>query len=235
MIITYSGKSRPSAIAIAQESDDIRLNRGPTGFVNWGRATANTKLNPDISKTTNKRVMRQLFAEKAVPMPKLVVERQVRESLYAKEGKVFIGRPDTHTKGRGFWKIIRPRDLEAALRGTRKKRAATHFMEYVESDREYRVHIFNGKSIRISEKRFDDDTKKNYTTAKPGDVPLSKVRNAAKAAVSAVGLDFGAVDILARGDRNDEVFVLEVNSAPGLGGTMPKLYADTFLKYMEEV
>lgn len=229
MIITYSGKSRPSAIAIAKEDETIRLNRGPTGFVNWGRYRANTKLNPDISKTTNKRVMRVLFQENGVPMPK----------LYVLEGADLqfpcVGRPDRHTKGRGFWKCNNMDDVRKALRGTRKKRAATHFMEYVESDREYRVHIFNGKSIRISEKRFDDDTKKNYTTAKPGDVPLSKVRNAAKAAVSAVGLDFGAVDILARGDRNDEVFVLEVNAAPGLGGSMPKLYADTFLKYMEEV
>jgi D-alanine-D-alanine ligase-like ATP-grasp enzyme len=102
-------------------------------------------------------------------------------------------------------------------------------MEFVESDREYRVHVFKGKSIRISEKVFDGTGK--YTTGKPGDIKLRNVREAAKGAVQAVGLDFGAVDILARGSENQEVFVLEVNAAPGLGGSMPKLYIDTFNRY----
>jgi D-alanine-D-alanine ligase-like ATP-grasp enzyme len=112
------------------------------------------------------------------------------------------------------------------------RKAATHFMEFVEAEREYRVHIFNGKSIRISEKGFTDDRKKDYITRKPTH-DVRTVRQAAKRAVSAVGLDFGAVDILARGEANQEVFVLEVNSAPGLGGSMPELYARTFIKWKE--
>lgn len=226
MILTYSKRSRPSAIAIADQDSDIEIIRANYGDINWGRANANTKLNPDISNVTNKRLMRKLFAEHDVPMPRLV-ERPQFEVSY---DKPLVGRPDYHTKGRGYWKCNSVSDVRRALRGTRKKRAATHFMEFVESDREYRVHIFKGKSIRISEKLFGTTGATAhglYTTGKPQH-NVKHVRAAAKKAVEAVGLDFGAVDVLA---TDDECWVLEVNSAPGLGGTTPQLYAETFRKW----
>ena len=222
MILTYSGRSAPSAFKIAAETSDIQLNRGSRGDINWGRARANTSLNPDISNVTNKRVMRELFAEHDVPMPRLYSDHVGLDTNYP-----IVGRPDQHTKGRGFWKCHNVWDVQKALRGTRKKRAATHFMQFVEAPREYRVHIFLGKSIRISEKIFDSDG--DYTTGKPRH-EVKHVRKAAKKALEAVGLDFGAVDILA---NDTECWVLEVNAAPGLGGSMPKLYADTFRRWHE--
>lgn len=229
--IAYSGRSRPTAEKFIEISDEIELIRrsSPEVDVNWGRDTANSALNPDISNATNKRVMRELFEEHDVPMPPLMGFNELVEAYRAGETIQVIGRPDKHTKGRGLWRIHDLKSLFLARKGTDRKRAATHFMEFVESDREYRVHIFKGKSIRISEKEFNEDG--TYTTKKPGDIKLRKVREAAKAAVSAVGLDFGAVDILASGADNDKVFVLEVNSAPGLGGSMPQLYLDTFKKW----
>lgn len=228
MRLCYSGKSAPSAQAIADCDDDIFTVRSGQGDVNWGRARANTSLNPDTSNCTNKRVMRELFAANDVPMPKLVRGFDYRDP---ESGYTFpiVGRPDHHTKGRGFWLCRNERDLHRALLGTRKKKAATHFMEFVEADHEYRVHVFKGKSIRISEKEFfvDKDGKKDYTTIKPTG-NIRHVRKAAKKAVAALGLDFGAVDILA---TEDDCWVLEVNAAPGLGGSMPRLYADTFLAW----
>ena len=228
MIITYSGKSAPSAFRLAEQSDNIELNRGSEGDINWGRAWANTRLNPDISNVTNKRVMRGLFAERNVPMPRLVTFAEMVDSEY---GKVFVGRPDHHTKGRGLWIIRTWDDHNRALNGTRRKAAATHFMEFVDAPREYRVHIFQGKSVRLSEKAYldPDDKKLGYTTAKPQH-EVEHVREAAKQAVAAVGLDFGAVDVLA---NDEECWVLEVNAAPGLGGSMPRLYAELFTAYMQ--
>lgn len=233
MVICYSGKSAPSARKIADEDSSIELHRGNRGDVNWGRSTADTALNPDIGNVTNKRRMRQLFKEHDVPMPDLL-DYEEAESLISLGGTV-VGRPDKHTKGRGFWKCSTQRELDRAVRGTRKKKAATHFMEYIDGDREYRVHVFMGKSIRISEKIFEelpDGTinKGCYYTGKPQH-NVKHVRKAAKKALEAVGLDFGAVDILA---DDDDCWVLEVNAAPGLGGTMPKLYAETFKNWFEE-
>lgn len=236
MRLCYSGRSAPSAQAIADEDDEIFTVRGNDGDVNWGRARANTSLNPSISNVTNKRLMRQLFARHGVPMPTLYpfllnIFESVPDSMEL-DGPV-VGRPDTHTRGRGFWKCNTVGDVRKALRGTRKKRPATHFMDFIDAPHEVRVHIFNGKSIRISEKLHGstgDTAHGNYTTIKPT-VSVDKARDAAKKAVKAVGLDFGAVDILVMDDGTP--YVLEVNSAPGLGGSMPALYARVFKDWYE--
>lgn len=233
IVICYAGCSGPSAENIADESARIFTNRGAAGTINWGREKADTILNPDISNSTNKRVMRELFEENGVPMPRLVDGEVCRFELN-RQGIDYplVGRPDRHTKGRGLWLCNNIDDVRRALRGTRKKKAATHFMEYIaDAPHEYRVHIFRGKSIRISEKKFftDEDGKKDYTTIKPTG-PVKHVRKAAKAAVLALGLDFGAVDILA---NDKECWVLEVNAAPGLGGSMPALWAETFLGWYD--
>jgi glutathione synthase/RimK-type ligase-like ATP-grasp enzyme len=174
-------------------------------------------------------VMRELFAEHGVPMPTLYRSLEdVRREILA--GHVVIGRPDTHSRGRGFWKIADEDQFFKAMRGTRKKKAATHFMEYIDAPREYRVHIFKGKSIRISEKLWGqrgETSHGDYITGKPRH-NVGHVREAAKLAVKALQLDFGAVDILADDDR---CWVLEVNSSPGLGGSMPTVWAETFLKW----
>lgn len=229
MILCYAGRSRPSAQLIAEADPAIVPVRSGRGDVNWGRAVAYTELNPDISSVTNKRRMRQLFKEHDVPMPRLLSLSEAES--YITRGGTVIGRPDRHTKGRGLWKISSPHQLRRALRGTRRKRAATHFMEYIAAPREYRVHIFKGKSIRISEKAFfaTEDGHRDYTTARPQH-NTNHVRRAAKQAVAAVGLDFGAVDILA---DDDQAWVLEVNAAPGLGGSMPRVYATTFRRWLE--
>src|ERR1039458_8029614 len=96
MVLCYSKASMPSAIKIANESDDIRIVRGSKGDVNWGRERANTLLNPDISNCTNKRVMRELFRDNDVPMPYLV-------DGWISVNWPIVGRPDEHTRGRGFW------------------------------------------------------------------------------------------------------------------------------------
>lgn len=220
MIICYSGCSAPSARKIAEQGD-FQLNRGSRGHANWGRYRADTELNPDISTSTNKRIMRELFKEHGVPMPKLL---DIHDGF---NQWPIVGRSERHTKGRGFWLCHNIHDVEKALKGTRRKKPATHFMEYIEAPREYRVHIFKGLSIRISEKAFSGSNKHNYITTKPQH-PIAHVRRAAKQAVEALGLDFGAVDILA---NEMQAWVLEVNAAPGCGGSVPQLYADVFKRW----
>lgn len=243
MRLSYSGRSAPSALAIADASTgEIEPVRSGRALINWGRNRANTRLNPDISNSTNKRVMRELFREHGVPMPKLLNDSELLVRLY--DGRKVVGRPDHHMKGRGFWLIDSIGGLAKAKRGTRRKAAATHFMEFIDAPHEYRVHIFKGKSIRISEKGREykllslrergDGTALatlGFRMIKPTG-PVKHVRRAAKIAVEALGLDFGAVDVLALDDGTP--YVLEVNSSPGLGGSMPALWAETFKRWYKE-
>ena len=48
-------------------------------------------------------------------------------------------------------------------------------------------------------------------------------------AVKALGLDFGAVDIIYN-EKENQYYVLEVNTAPGLEGTTLIKYAERFSK-----
>lgn len=223
MILAYSGRSAIGANAIADCSDgQIKAVRGSRGDIGWGVANAQTILNPNTSNATNKRVMRNLFAKYDVPMPRLYSFTDMNWKFPC------VGRPDTHMKGRGYWLCRDFEDIKKALKGTRRKKAATHFMEYIEAPREYRVHVFQGKSLRISEKLHT--AFHEYTTIKPTH-NVKHVRKAAKQAVEALGLDFGTVDILA---DEDNCWTLEVNTAAGLGGTMPRVWADAFIKWEGE-
>jgi hypothetical protein len=107
---------------------------------------------------------------------------------------------------------------------------------------EYRVHVFHGEVIDVVQKRkmssekleeegliYDPHVRnhdKGWVFSREGiDVPES-VRQAAIAATVAVGLDFGAVDIIVRRNALSQAFVLEINTAPGLEGTTLTRYAE---------
>lgn len=102
----------------------------------------------------------------------------------------------------------------------------------VENHGEYRVHVFDGEVILYQKKsrRVDDDGNVITADGEEADVRnlasnwiyrtgnlnrLERVEELALNAVASLGLDFGAVDIIM--DENGEVYVLEINTAPGLG------------------
>lgn len=100
-------------------------------------------------------------------------------------------------------------------------RGATHFLEYIEDALEFRVHIVKGQSIKISQKVFTEGTEANRRNHRfgakfeyPHEFTHKKtLRKWAKAAIEALELDFGAVDILY---KDDKYYVLEINTAPCL-------------------
>jgi glutathione synthase/RimK-type ligase-like ATP-grasp enzyme len=109
------------------------------------------------------------------------------------------------------------------------------YTQFIEKDKEYRVHVFNGKVIDYQQKKkrrgveCNGDVRNRHTgwvyaridVTLPETVETNVIR-----AVSSLGLDFGAVDLCT--DRNGNVFVFEVNTAPGITGS-------TLDKYVEAI
>lgn len=106
--------------------------------------------------------------------------------------------------------------------------------------REFRIHVMNGTVTYVQQKKRADgatsrpqysNVVRNYHTGwiyassdvRPNDAAL----RAAIDAVAALGLDFGAVDVIT---RRDDAWVLEVNTAPGLQGTNLSTYAENFCR-----
>jgi hypothetical protein len=107
--------------------------------------------------------------------------------------------------------------------------------------REWRIHVFLDKSIArgLKVQRGPSRTSLPIRNRRNGwkmthDVaPSSEVREAAKKAVLAVGYKFGAVDLLET--TNGQVYVLEVNRAPGLDNYTAGAYAEAIERWARQV
>ncbi len=114
---------------------------------------------------------------------------------------------------------------------------ADYYSKKEEIVEEYRVHLFNGKSIRAG-KKIQQRTRPDGRTAPhqwirsfdagwnivyDGFASTKEMRAIAKKAVEALGLHFAAVDIAKKADGS--LIVLEVNRAPGCEGGTVTAYA----------
>lgn len=115
--------------------------------------------------------------------------------------------------------------------------AAPLYVKYVKKKDEYRVHVFKGKVIDVQQKRKRKDIpteevdfqvrnhSNGWVYCRNEVSPHQSVLDNAINAINALGLDFGAVDIIWNNHHN-QAFVLEVNTAPGLEGTTLTKYTD---------
>lgn len=114
------------------------------------------------------------------------------------------------------------------------------YVKFQPHQTEYRVYVFNGKVIDVLEKRKKHGAKHNELIKSeeggwvfcrqhvhmPPSVGVESI-----AAVGALGLDFGGVDVLWDGNNS---YVLEVNTAPGIFGTTVPRLVKALKEFVEE-
>lgn len=115
------------------------------------------------------------------------------------------------------------------------------YTKYAKNKHEYRIHVFDGVVIHVQKKRRKNGTpveNKYIRNHDNGWVFCTEnvqapdcVLDAAKKAVQALGLVFGAVDIGYR-EKDNAPFVFEVNTAPGIEGTTVTKYAEAIRRYL---
>ena len=111
------------------------------------------------------------------------------------------------------------------------------YTRYVKKLKEFRVHVVGGSVIDVQQKKKRNGVEgtslirnlaNGWIFAHEDVVEPTGLRELGAAAVAAVSLDFGAVDIIWN-QREDRCYVLEVNTAPGLCQTTCDKYADAFV------
>lgn len=153
---------------------------------------------------------------------------------WLRENKTVVARTVlTGHSGRGI--IIVSPDKDDAVELPR----APLYTQYVPKRDEYRVHFANGKIIDVQQKKKRhgvDADKVNYQIrnyangfvyARENVVLPDDVAAQAEAVIKGCGLDFGAIDLIYN-SRQQQAYVLEVNTAPGLEGQTVEAYAAAF-------
>jgi glutathione synthase/RimK-type ligase-like ATP-grasp enzyme len=109
----------------------------------------------------------------------------------------------------------------------------------------YRVHIFKGRVLSVQRKvlrKYDDagnlvnpdrvdfrvrNLKNGFIFQRSNIAPHVDVIDQATKAMNAIGLDFGAIDVIWNG-KQGKAYVLEINTAPGIMGQTVLDYANAF-------
>jgi len=112
------------------------------------------------------------------------------------------------------------------------------YTQYKKKKKEYRIHVFQGKVVHVLEKRKKSATENfskvrnlanGYVFCSDGVVEPNGLRELALRAAKVTSSDFAGVDI-GYNEKKDELFVIEVNSAPGIQGTNINRYSDAIIE-----
>lgn len=109
--------------------------------------------------------------------------------------------------------------------------------------KEYRVHVFNGEVIDVTQKRRRSGVEANslirnldngWVFTRENMIVPDCVTEEAKKAVQALGLNFGAVDV-AWNELQNKAYIFEVNTACGLEGTTLQRYKEAIENYVNRL
>ncbi len=253
-ILPYRNGSRSAAaLARALYTKQINLRSSVISvlsaktIINWGNSGRN--LPPDglgdqhilinslesVRVAGNKADAFSVMFSRGVSVPTYTTDMQVAQSWYD-EGKVVVERHIlTGNSGRGL-RIADP-DNDDSIE------SAPLYTQYINKQDEYRVHVASGTVIDVQRKarRLETpDSQVNWRVrnleggfvfVRGNTNPPACVLEESKNAVKALGLDFGAVDVIYNAHRG-QAYVLEVNTAPGLEGATLDIYANMVRNYL---
>lgn len=178
----------------------------------------------------------QRFEACGIACPPNTTSRMEAAGWLMEEGLVFCRTLTKANSGRGIVQATNPEELVDAPLYTR----------YIKKRKEYRVHVFYDKVIRVQEKRLRADFPKEsvnhqvrnfdngwvFCTQDLNIANEQDLHTLARDAVGAVGYLFGAVDIIFN-EHHNKYYVLEVNSRPGIEGGTAEVYATEIIKWCE--
>ena len=200
--------------------------------IRWGTRYALPNENKVINKASalknasNKALCRHILQDNNIAVPKTWFKGSMSGIVFP-----IIARPETHRAGKQFYVCNNRSELNAVLNKT------SYYQEIYPKTNEYRVHVAHGKVLAIMEKPLNEhDLRANrsvngdtWRTLPWGEYDYTMCKLACKA-VKTVGLDFGAVDVMAQSTNSNypKCVVAEINTAPTLRPYLQQRYAEYF-------
>jgi len=228
---TFKGRFTAKRIALALQcpcqirgTDVLPEHRNRGFIIRYGNThTALNNLNirrvinklPAIKLASNKQACRKLILSNGLRAPMLYYYDDIMQ-----ENITFpiIARPIYHFGGRGFHIIHNKVEAVDAIR------QGMYLQAIVQKKEEFRMFIINNRIIESSIKRPTSESCRDNMVWNhesgwnffyiPNDDIAEHLRSEARMAISACGLDFGAVDVCV--DKEDKAWIFEINTAPGL-------------------
>lgn len=243
MFFLYHKTTRPTGRVLAKalgfQHFGLALRNRPDFLVRWGNAipvpiAPGREINSTsgISRASNKLAAFNIFKEANVRVPWFTRSQAEAQARYD-AGEIIFGRTTHGSKGRG----ITVYDGIGARLGVHEL-----YTEFIPTRREYRLHVVGDQVVRIQrkylEKRAENDTEyiKNYANGYVFKQPRTELKPDRKAlavaAIKALGLDFGAVDMVI--DAEGTAIVLEVNTAPACSPLTGRAYVSALLQLIAE-
>ena len=221
--VKEQGKYRPK-----QRSIILNWGNGRTPlWLNAGKQVSN--MPTSVSRASNKITGFQAFKAAEIPTPEWTTDAAVARAWLA-DGSIVLSRKllNSHS-GRGIV-INNPEQSNNLV-------SAPLYVKYKKKRKEFRVHVFNGQVIDLAEKRKFRQERRDegfvglirnhgngWAFCRDSIAEPDGLRDQAIRSVSALGLNFGACDIIWN-EKENKCYVLEVNTAPGLEGTTLERYA----------
>jgi len=173
------------------------------------------------------------FKRKGLPCPEFTQDRDTAVEWIEDGHTVFCRTLTRASEGRG---IVVATEVDHLV-------DAPVYTKYMKKKREFRVHIFRDSIVAVTEKRkrqgFDKglrDTKirnlaNGYVFCHTLTAPLPEAWcDLALEASKVTNSDFKGVDLIYN-EKQDQLYVIEVNSAPGISGSNIGSYVQTILGY----
>lgn len=220
-------------------TDALTFNKGLYGFlserdvvINWGCSKLKTRnyhiLNrPEaVSLAINKHEAYVCLCNNHINTPAMTNSKEIAGIWFEEDDDpVFCRTLIKSSRGRGIVIAHSPDELvDAPL-----------YTAWLPNTHEFRVHVFNGEVIDYVQKKKKRDVEadlyirnhdRGWVFAHDNIIVRKKIKELAVNAVEALGLHFGAVDVLAKLDppvngkwQLVNSAVCEVNTAPGLSNT----------------
>ena len=215
-----TGKFRP-------RRDDIVINWGNNTQPNWKFTHQDLNAPACVVAATNKAATFGLLKVNNVPTPDYTQVKDEAQAWVNDGCTVVVRHTTTGHSGQGIEIIETGEVPEAPL-----------YVKYKKKRSEWRVHVCKGKVIDTCQKKKRNATERpasfntrirsydnGWVFCRLDIVPDLRRDELAINSIKAIGLDFGAVDIIYN-ESEDTYYTLEVNTAPGIEGTTLERYVE---------